>query len=175
SRSLERRIQRSEELRRCVADYAELDDALRRTAPKPTPAVSGTEDEAVATETGFPAGRESKGFQSNPPLPATLHGSIMAGIRAAQPSHVSRPAWLAWQWLAPAGIAALVVAGAVWFPHRHVSQTGPGSVPPLATAFEGASLAPAIPTDLTAPLSDDRAHLNADLDRTGQFLLANLP
>lgn len=145
SKGIQRKIGASEELRHYATSQEALVGALRRAAPQPK-------------------------------TPPALHSAIMGAVRASECSAAVRPLRLGWQWIAPAGAAALFVIGTLWFHHREASPTRMNGVPSVALALEGGhDLAQTIPAAVTAPLSDELARLNADLGRTEQFLLANLP
>lgn len=144
-KSLEHRMRASEELRRYAAGQAHLVDALKRAGPQ------------IKT-------------------PPDLHRAIMGAVGVSRRSLARQPLRLQWRWLAPAGAAALLLIGMLWFHHRPTSPVRVDGVPSVTLALEsGPELAQTIPAVVTAPLSDELARLNADLGRTEQFLLANLP
>ncbi len=108
--------------------------------------------------------------------PPSLHRSIMRAVRAAERPSVS-PGWSFLKWLpAPALVALALLA---WHAQRGPasrSAPSPQSLAAAATALAiGGQMAQAMPAAVVAPLADELARLNRDLNNTAQFLLASLP
>jgi len=147
SASLRRNIDRSEQLQSIEDEMTALDRALKQCPPKPQ-------------------------------APPGLHRSIMQAIRVAE-RPAAAPAGLAFlRWVA-APVAAALALAAVWLALRGpvVPPTqGTQSLAAATTAWEmSARLAQTVPSAVVAPLSDELARLNRDLDNTAQFILASLP
>ena len=110
--------------------------------------------------------------------PASLHQLIMQAVRtASRPATAQRQATML-RWLPAPVLAALVVAVAFWALHGPVGVP-PHEAQPLAAATTalqlGNHVVRTMPSAVVAPLSDELARLNQDLDKTAQFLLASLP
>jgi hypothetical protein len=110
--------------------------------------------------------------------PANLHSSIMRAVHSAQ-QRPARPLWLTLlRWLPATAVPvlALAVAWHVLRSHQSSSAANAQSLAAAATALEvGGQLAHTAPSAAVAPLSEELARLNLDLDNTAQFLLASLP
>jgi hypothetical protein len=110
--------------------------------------------------------------------PPSLHRSIMLAVRAAKrPSAAPRGlSFLKW-FPAPALVAlALLVAWHVQRGPVRPPTPDPQSLAAATTALEmGGQMAQAMPSAVVAPLADELARLNRDLNNTAQFLLASLP
>ncbi len=122
--------------------------------------------------------------------PENLHQSIMRAVRkAGQPRVDVERLFLrrwGWQLAASAGTVALAVLG-LWVlstpSPKPVSKAG--SVPPVGAAVALAEISTAlefgarIPMDLpaatVAPLEQELHHVNSDLRRAADFLLASVP
>jgi hypothetical protein len=147
SASLRRNIDRSERLQSFEDEMAAVDRALKQCPPKP---------------------------QAHP----GLHRSIMQAVRAAE-RPAAAPAGLVFLRWAAAPVVAVLALVAVWLALR-----GPAVPPTQATQSLAAArtalemsgqLAQTMPSAVVAPLSDELARLNQDLDNTAQFILASLP
>jgi hypothetical protein len=147
SASLRRHIDRSEQLQSFEGELKAVDRALKQCPPKPE-------------------------------APAGLHRSIMHAVRTAE-RPAAAPAGLAFLRWAPVPLAAALALVAVWLALR-----GPAALPTQATqSLAGATtalemsgqLAQTVPSAVVAPLSEELARLNQDLDYTAQFILASLP
>ena len=129
------------------ADMTALDHALKETAPKAQ-------------------------------APASLHRSIMRAVQAAERPALAQREPTVLRWLA-APVLAMVALLLVWHALRGpVRPTAPDtqSLAAATSALEaGGQMARAVPSAVVAPLSDELARLNRDLDNTAQFLLASLP
>lgn len=118
-----------------------------------------------------------------PPLPrpdAALRNSILLAVRAsraaAQPESrfFSKNVW----WLGGAIGAAASVALALWLvprpvspPPRQLAVTTEMAAAPAAALDIGAQM----PAILVAPLTNEMAHVDEDLQHTGQFLFGAFP
>jgi hypothetical protein len=140
-------IARDADLRRFADDLAAVDEALRQSRPD------------VQT-------------------PADLHASIMHAVRSeveeAEPSPI-----LPWfRWLAAPALMALVLAGVWWAvrPTGVATHEAPATLAAASSALElPHKIARTMPAEMLAPLSEEMARVNQDLDRTKQFLIASLP
>ena len=102
----------------------------------------------------------------------------MQAVREAERPEAA-PAGLAFlRWVAAPVVAALALA-AVWLALRGPvapPAQGTQSLAAATTALEmSGQLAQTVPSAVVAPLSDELARLNRDLDNTAQFILASLP
>jgi hypothetical protein len=147
SASLRRNIDGSEQLQSFEDELKAVDRALKQCTPKPQ-------------------------------APAGLHRSIMQAVRTAE-RPAAAPAGLAFLRWAAAPVAVALALVAVWLTLR-----GPAVPPTQATQSLAAAttalemsgkLAQTMPSAVVAPLSDELARLNRDLDNTAQFILASLP
>jgi hypothetical protein len=147
SASLRRDIDRSEQLKSFEEEMTALDRALKQCSPKPQE-------------------------------PPGLHRSIMQAVRVAERPAAAAPGLAFLRWAAAPVVAALALV-AVWLALRGpvVPPTqGTQSLAAATTALEmSGQLAQSAPSALVAPLSDELARLNRDLDNTAQFILASLP
>jgi hypothetical protein len=156
---------------------AALDDgckpsaSLRRNINRSEP-LQSFEDEMTAVD------RALKQCPPKPQAPPGLHGSIMQAVRAVE-RPAAAPAGLAFLRWAAVPVAAALALVAVWLAMR-----GPAAPPSQATQSLAAAttalemsgqLAQTMPSAVVAPLSDELARLNQDLDNTAQFILASLP
>jgi ferric-dicitrate binding protein FerR (iron transport regulator) len=111
-----------------------------------------------------------------PPLAdASMHDSIMRAVRAAareqQPRRVPGVAWLA----VSASVAALVVV-CLWIGIHRSAQPGGQSLNGAAMVLEmGERMPDTMPALVMAPLSDEWARVDHDLQNTKQVLLASFP
>jgi hypothetical protein len=111
-----------------------------------------------------------------PALAAPLmHDSIMRAVRAAgrreQPRRAPWAAWLA----APASVAALA-AVCFWIGSPRQAQPGGKSLEGAAMVLEMSEQMPnTMPSLVMAPLSDEWARVDHDLQSTTQVLLASFP
>jgi len=131
----------------------------------------GIEQEMVALD------RALKETAPRAEAPASLHGSIMQGVRAAdRPAAARQPSVL--RWVPVPVFAAMVLLLVLWVLHAPV-RTPVQNAQPLAAATSalklGDQVVRSMPSAMVAPLSDELDRLNRDLDRTAQFLLASLP
>ena len=113
-----------------------------------------------------------------PAVPASLHGSIMQAVRAADRPPRSERQLPRLRWAPMPVFAAVVALLAWWVVNRPAPPTAPDpqSLAGAATALEMSSqLARAMPSAVISPLSVELDRLNQDLDNTAQFLLASLP
>jgi hypothetical protein len=140
-----------ESLRRSVASDPELERFTRRT-------------EALGRALRRPAA-------ANP----ALHDSIMRAVRAAaRQEQPLRAPWAAW-WAVPASIAALVVI-CFWFGfHRQAPPGGPSLDGAVMVLEMSEKMPNAMPSFMMAPLSDEWARVDHDLQNTTQVLLASFP
>jgi hypothetical protein len=147
SAGLSRRLSASAEIRGLEEEMMALDRALKETAPK--------------TE-----------------APASLHQSIMQAVRAAnRPAAAPRqPSVL--RWVPVPVFAVILVLGVLWVlqsPVRPPAQTAQPLAAATTALHLGGQVVRTVPSAVVAPLSDELARLNKDLDKTAQFLLASLP
>jgi hypothetical protein len=110
--------------------------------------------------------------------PASLHGSIMQAVRAAnRPAAAQRqPTML--RWLPAPALAVILLLVAFWVLHSPVRTPvqSTRSLAAASTALQlGGQMVRSMPSAMVAPLSDEMARLSLDLDKTAQFLLASLP
>ncbi len=137
----------SAELRALEEEMVALDRALKETAPKAQ-------------------------------APVSLHGSIMQAVRTAQRPAVSARQPILLRWLPAPALALMLVMATLWVMYRPV-RTPSQDAQTLATATSplhlGNEMVQTMPSAMVAPLSDELARLNQDLDKTAQFLLATLP
>jgi hypothetical protein len=123
--------------------------------------------------------RRLKEIPTKPSPEPGLHDSIMVAVRAAKrASSSSAPRLNLVRWLPAPALAALAIAGFWWMQHQ-------AQLPPphplelsaaLSTTFDlGDEMAHSMPSLIVAPLSDEIQHINEDVERTAEFLLASLP
>ncbi|MCX6923428.1 MAG: hypothetical protein NT154_09515 [Verrucomicrobia bacterium] len=147
SAKLSQRVSRSPELRGFQQELTTLDRALKQAAPRPE-------------------------------APAALHRSIMQAVRAAERPVAARREWALLRW-APVPVLAGIVLVALWWGMRNPAGQPTRSTQSLATATAalelGGQIARTAPGAVFAPLTDELARLNRDLDNTAQFLLASVP
>jgi hypothetical protein len=110
--------------------------------------------------------------------PASLHGSIMQAVRAAdRPAAVPRQATVL-RWVPVPVFAAMLLLVALWVLHTPV-RTPVQNAQPIAAATSalqlGDQMVRTMPSAVVSPLSDELERLNRDLDKTAKFLLASLP
>lgn len=107
--------------------------------------------------------------------PAELHRAVVSALRASQPPATPAPVlWWLRSRLAPAALLAVALLAGIWLVKRPVSEPRTtAAVPPVTLAFDGQL--ELLHSDVTAPLTEELARLDSDLDHTTQFLLANLP
>jgi len=145
--SLRRSIDSSEQLLGAEQEMKALDSALKQAPPRPQ-------------------------------APPGLHRSIMQAVRAAERTQADPRGLVFLRWMVAPLVAALALV-AVWQGLRgRVAPPSKGaqSLAAATTALEmGGQLAQAAPSAVVAPLSDELARLNRDLDNTAQFILASLP
>jgi hypothetical protein len=112
----------------------------------------------------------------NPPPPPdpSLHDSIMRAVRASrreQPRRAPLAAWL----IPSSALSALALAG-VWVAFHHRAPTGAPSLDTPAIVLEMSESMPgAMPSAVLAPLSNEWARVDRDIQNTTQILLASLP
>ena len=150
SQSLERKIEDSAELQRFVDRTAKLRHSLKANA------------------------------KQQPQASASLHGSIMSAVRAAERRPTVQPSAPWWRQVAAPACFALVLLAVGGYLSRspqaplasHYAQT----LAPAATALEqSGELVNAIPSAAMKPLLEEAEHLNRDWDKTTEFLLASIP
>ena len=147
SASLRRNRNSTEQLRGVEEEMTALDHALKQAPPRPQ-------------------------------APPGLHRSIMRSVRRVE-RPAAAPGGLAFlRWVVAPVVAALAFV-AVWQTLR-VPVVPPSqstqSLGAATTALEmSGQLAQTVPSAVVAPLSDELARLNRDLDNTAQFILASLP
>jgi hypothetical protein len=147
SASLRRNIGSSEQLRGVEEEMTALDCALKQASPRPQ-------------------------------APPGLHRSIMQAVRVAERPQAA-PGGLAFLRRVAAPLVAALALVAVWQTLRGPvapPTQGTQSLAAATTALEmSGQLAQTVPSAVVAPLSDELARLNRDLDNTAQFILASLP
>jgi hypothetical protein len=147
SRGLQNQIRKSAELQSFLEVTESVEHALEQT----------------------PAGLET------PPL---LHDSIMRAVNNSRTERAEHGAGISlfWRWATVPGLA-VVILFAIWLSHSH--QVRPVAGQSFAQASEvlevGQQMVTTLPASAVNPLASELQHLSQDLDRTGQFLLANLP
>jgi hypothetical protein len=110
--------------------------------------------------------------------PPSLHRSIMQAVRATEQRPSVSAGFSFLKWLpAPALVTlALLVA---WYAQRgpvRPPAPNPQSLAAAITALKmGGQMAQSMPSAVVAPLADELARVNRDLNNTAQFLLASLP
>ena len=122
--------------------------------------------------------RRSPPWQSN--VPPFLHALVMARVRELKPS--LQPAEGVLVWRLAAGVTAAVLVAlllltrvsepAVQNSSRHSEQALAAANTTLETANRLPASAPGM---LAAPLSTELEGLNQDVQRTAQYMLANIP
>lgn len=147
SAALRRNINRSEQLRGAEEEMTALDHALKQSPPKPQ-------------------------------VPPGLHRSIMQAVRGVERPQAAPGGVGFLRWVVAPVVTALALV-AVWLTLRGPavpSTQGTQSLAAATTALEmSGQLAQTVPSAVVAPLSDELARLNRDLDNTAQFILASLP
>jgi hypothetical protein len=147
SASLRRNIDSSEQLLGAEQELKALDRALKQAPPRPQ-------------------------------APPGLHRSIMQAVRVAERTQAEPRGLAVLRWVAAPLVAAVVLV-VIWQGLRGPVASpseGTQSLAAATTALEmGGQLAQAAPSAVVAPLSDELARLNRDLDNTAQFILASLP
>ena len=147
SAALRRNIDSSEQLRDVEDEMTALDHALKQSPPKPQ-------------------------------APPGLHRSIMQAVREAEHPQAAPGGAGFLRWVAAPVVAALALT-AVWLTLRGPvapPTQGTQSLAAATTALEmSGQLAQTVPSAVVAPLSDELARLNRDLDNTAQFILASVP
>jgi hypothetical protein len=147
SASLRRNIDSSEQLLGAEQELKALDRALKRAPPRPQ-------------------------------APPGLHRSIMQAVRVADRTQAEPRGVAVLRWVAAPLVVAVVLV-VIWQGLRGPiapPSKGTQSLAAATTALEmGGQLAQAAPSAVVAPLSDELARLNRDLDNTAQFILASLP
>jgi hypothetical protein len=121
--------------------------------------------------------RALKETAPRPQAPPTLHRSIMQAVRATErPAPLPGLSFLKW---VPAPVLVVVALLVVWQAQRGPVRSpapNPQSLAAATTALEiGGQMAQSMPGAVVAPLADELARLNRDLNNTAQFLLASLP
>jgi hypothetical protein len=113
-------------------------------------------------------------------LPPSFHESIMRAVRAAE-QHRAPRSNNGLRWLPAYGLAAVVIIG-LWLaahnPSRHAPISGNISMSfSSATTVLGLEdqVANGLPANVMAPLTEELDHINHDVARTAQFLLASIP
>jgi len=113
-------------------------------------------------------------------VPPMLHASVMARVRELKPS--LQPAEGVLVWRLAAGLTAAVIVAVVlliWTPQPPVQNSSRYSEQALAAANTTVETANRLPVSapgmLAAPLSAELAGLNQDVQRTAQYMLANIP
>jgi hypothetical protein len=160
-------------LRTSAALDADQPPAARlRRWPDASAELCGIEEEMVALD------RALKETAPRAEAPASLHGSIMQVVRAAnRPAAVPRQPNVL-RWVPVPVFAAMVLLLVLWVLQSPV-RTPVRNAQPLAAATSalklGDQMVRSMPSAMVAPLSDELDRLNRDLDKTAQFLLASLP
>jgi hypothetical protein len=110
------------------------------------------------------------------PEPPTAHAeSIMRAVRAAGSPAPHAAARASWRW-APMSVFALTLLLALaWVVFRPPQAAAPDLRAAGSVLEAGPALAQYLPESVLAPLSDEWASLDHDLDHTAEFLLASLP
>ena len=142
-----RAIDSTEELRGFEAEIMALDEALRRSPPRPE----------------APVGLH--------------HSIMRAVRRGGCPATGPRGlAFLRWAVVPVVGALALAVVWSVLRGPAPAPARGSPPLAAAGTALEmGGQLAQTVPSAVVAPLSDELERLNQDLTNTAQFILASLP
>jgi hypothetical protein len=144
----QRKTSVSDELSGFEQEMAELDRALKHTAPKP---------------------HASPGLHSS--IMRAVQAAELPGARARGELSFLR-------WLPVPVVAALALMviwhaalGPVRLPAQHTEQLSAAT-----TVLQvGGEMARAVPSAVVNPLADELKNINRDLDNTAQFLLASLP
>ncbi|HEY3862757.1 MAG TPA: hypothetical protein VGO59_12805 [Verrucomicrobiae bacterium] len=138
-------------LRRAIAADPELERFARRT------------------------GALGSALRNAPQTSADLHGGIMRAVRAGAQREQPRRAFGA-GWLAAGASAAAVAGVCLWISFHHLA---PASRQPLDGAVMvlemGEKLPNTMPSLVMAPLSNEWARVDHDLQSTTQVLLASFP
>jgi hypothetical protein len=140
-------IARDAELRRFADDLAAVDEALRQSPP-------------------------------DLKTPVDLHASIMHAVRSEVEEPEQSPILPWFRWLAAPALIALALAGVWWAvrPTGVATHESPATLAAASSALElPHKIARTMPAEMLAPLSEEMARVNQDLDRTKQFLIASLP
>jgi hypothetical protein len=116
--------------------------------------------------------REAKPDSVTPP---GMHASIMRAVQAAERSAAVQAKLPVLRWVPVAAAVALAAVG-LWWARQPAKPPAPG---PLATAVDALELRNELirtaPDTVMAPLSEELARLNRDVNNTAQLLLAALP
>jgi len=116
-----------------------------------------------------------RGLRSVPPAEPGLHDCIMRSVRDAarreQPRRAPAPSWLA----ASAAVAALTIA-CFWATFHRPTPPGRESLDGAVLVLEISEQMPnTMPKMVMAPLSDEWARVDHDVQDTTQVLLASFP
>ena len=153
-----------------------LPPSQREPALQPISEVDSFRDECQALAEALKARPSQREF------PPALHNSIMRAIRTSSRAGESE-GWAWWpRWQKAAGIMMLVWMGAFLtfhhVPRKVQPQLAPAS-PSLALASSAWELAGNFvrqaPASALSPIVDEKASLDRDLARAGEFLYASLP
>jgi hypothetical protein len=110
--------------------------------------------------------------------PPSLHDSIMREVKNSLTERPERGAGISlfWRWVTVPGLAVVILL-AIWLSHSHQVRPVPGhSFAQASEVLEmGQQMVTTLPASAVNPLASELQHLTDDLDRTGQFVLANLP
>ena len=110
-----------------------------------------------------------------PPSGALLHDSIMRAIKSAAAPRQPRRA-PASSWLAASAAVATLAAMCLWLASHRQTRPGPHSLDgPVMVLEMSENLPNAMPSIVMAPLSNEWARVDRDLQATTQVLLASLP
>jgi hypothetical protein len=114
-------------------------------------------------------------LRSPPPAEPALHDSIMRAVRvAARQEQPRRASWAKWV-AAPASIAALAMV-CFWISFHRPAPAGGQSMDGAVMVLEMSEKMPhTMPSLVMAPLDDEWARVNRDLQNTKEILLASFP
>jgi hypothetical protein len=157
--------------------FARLRDIVALKAGlRPAGSLRGTSGVSVQEMTALDRALKEIAPKLQPPR--SLHRSIMQAVRATEQRPSVSPGLSFLKWLPAPALVALALL-VVWHAQRspvRSSAPNPQSLAAATTALEiGGQMAQAMPSAMVAPLADELARLNRDLNNTAQFLLASLP
>jgi len=119
--------------------------------------------------------RFARPLRSLPPVNPALHDSIMRAVRASARRERPQPA-SALSWLAASSILAALAVVCLWMVHPDSAPSGrPTLDQPLMLLEMSEQMTATMPSLVMAPLSNEWARVNHDVQETTQILLASLP
>jgi|SRR4051794_8134972 hypothetical protein len=111
-------------------------------------------------------------------MPTGLHDAIMDEVRSAVSGAaqrtVHRPGLVLFRWISAPALAAVALGAFLLLRPDH-NQSGPSPMPIRSALSPGDDAARTLPSAVIAPLSDELAKVNLDLENTAHHLLASLP